>query len=217
MDHFPWTISWKSAHSSPLCARSLPFGWSHASFCGLISPCSPHNEAMLWAGAFLRSDLICACPGHRVLSLSFQPVICPHSITTSAFGWKNWNLLSGKFTLKRPVLVQVLNQCGKNHHGNTFSFILKSVVFILRRPGGSEGSTGRKPGPDGLWCSVIHSGGSWGVGWEWLHPSHKHGGWLASSAQVPEQAEEGNLSTSENSVHQCWLKTWEILRQRCPV
>lgn len=97
----------------------------------------------------------------------------------------------------------VLNQCGKNQHGNTLSFILKSMVFILRRPFDSEGSTDRKPGPDCLQCSYDQSGRelrSW-VGASSikrlqevpLHPSSRPGSWLASSVWVPKQAGEGNL------------------------
>lgn len=73
--HFAWTIKGEPAHSSPLCARSLPFGWSHASFNGLVPPWTPLNERMLWAGALFRSNPICAYPGHHVLCLSFQPPI----------------------------------------------------------------------------------------------------------------------------------------------
>lgn len=74
--HFPRTIKWEPACSSPLCARSLPFGWSSASSSGLVPPWPPLNEKVLWAGAFFKSDLICACPGHRALCLSFWPQVC---------------------------------------------------------------------------------------------------------------------------------------------
>lgn len=99
-----------------------------------------------------------------------------------------------------------------------FSFILKSMVFILRRPCGSEGSTDRKPGPDGLWCSCDQSGRqlrSW-MGESSvkrlqetpLRPLCRHDCWPANSARVPKQAEEGNLSIVY--VLQCLFKTWGV-------
>lgn len=160
MYQFLWTIRWEPAHSSPLSARSLPFGWSCASSTGLVPPWTPLDEKMLWAGAF-KSSLTCACPGHHVLRLSFQPLIyCERSAHAPsqhhpALAWGQGKSLPGKasFDTDEHPRVQVLNKCGNNHHGNTLSFLMNSVVFILRRSCGSEGGTDRKPGPDGLWHS----------------------------------------------------------------
>lgn len=221
MYHFPWSISWEPACSSP-CARSLPFDWSPVSFYRLVSPCSSLNKKILWAGAFFKSDLICACPGHRVLSLSFQPVICCESGHTPSPPQPLAKEIE-VHSLEKPLLMlvnprdQVLNQCGKNHHGNTFLFILKSVVFILRKPCGSEGSTGRKTGCDGLWCSYDTFRGELrsGVG---VTASFTQTWWLAGQLSPGPWAGRGRKSRCiRNLCIGVGLKHERSLRQRCPV
>lgn len=126
-------------------------------------------------------------------------------------------------SLERPVLMlvnpraQVLNPCGKNCHGNTFSFILKSVVFILRIPGGSEGSAGRKPGPGCLWCSYDPFRGKLrgGVG---VTASFTQAWWLAGQLSPEPWAGRGRKSQCiRNLCISVGLKHETSLRQRCPV
>lgn len=96
-----------------------------------------------------------------MLCLSFQPLLCHErgahapSQHHPAPAWGQGKSLCGKasFDADERPRDQVLNQCGNNYHGNTLSFLLNSVVFILRRSRGSQGCTDRKAGPDGLWHS----------------------------------------------------------------
>jgi len=155
-------------------------------------------------------------------TLSMVPTL--HHSTASASGQGKSPPGKASFDTGGYPREQILSQCGKNRHGHTHCFILKPVVFILRRPCGSEGSTDRSQGL--LICAELWSVRRQLRSWVGASGTKTVGkllcilqagtvaGWPAHCGSPSRQRKE--ISVLSLCCNVC-LKHEISLKQRCPV